>query len=70
MEEVPGQEHHVDVLFAGQAHDLVKTLPAVVAAGGVALGVADMAVGGDEDADGVCGWEVLLAGVLETQDRA
>ena len=44
VEEVAGQKNHVDVAFFGQAHDFVEGLPAVVAAVGVSLVVADMVV--------------------------
>lgn len=53
MEEIPRQKYHVDILLSREAHDLVESLPAVVASDGVSLGVADMAVCGDEYAYGV-----------------
>lgn len=68
VEEVACEEDHVDlgvsggqtlrkrahILGFGEAHDLVKGLPAVIFADGVALFVADVAVCSDEDADRVC----------------
>ena len=53
MEEIPGQKHHVDILLSCQAHDLVESLPAVIASDVVSLGVADMVVRGYEYAYGV-----------------
>ena len=53
MEKVPSQKHHVDILLFRKAHDLVESLPAVVASDVVSLGVADMAVCGDEYAYGI-----------------
>lgn len=41
------------ILFAGQVHNLVKRLPAIITADGIALLVAHMIIGGDEDADGI-----------------
>lgn len=45
------------ILSPGQIHDLVKGLPAVILANGVALLVANMVVRCHEDADGVLCWE-------------
>ena len=55
MEEIPGQKHHVDILLSREAHDLVESLPAVVASDVVPLGVADMVVRGYEYAYGIRG---------------
>lgn len=54
MEEIPGEEDHVDVSFPSQAHDFVKTSPAVLPTPGISFVVPDMIVGSDQDTDGVC----------------
>jgi hypothetical protein len=51
VEEITCQEDHINIPFLGQTHYLVEALPAIVAANGVSLVVADMIIGGDEDAD-------------------
>lgn len=52
MEQVSGQEYHIDIPFLGQAHYFVEALPAVVPTDRVSLVVADMIIGGDENANG------------------
>ena len=44
VEQIAGQENHVDFAFFGQTHDFVEGLPAVVAADGIALVEADVVV--------------------------
>lgn len=50
VEKVACKKDHVDIAFAGQAHDFVESFPAVIAPDRVAFGIADMVVRGDEDA--------------------
>ena len=45
VEQIPSQQHHVDILLLGQAHDFVITLPAVVAPNGISFIVPNMVVG-------------------------
>lgn len=56
MEKITGQQYHIDITFLCQTHDFMKGLPTVVATDWVSLVVADMAVGGHQDADCVGGW--------------
>lgn len=48
MEQITGQENHVDIPSLGQLHDFVEGLPAIVATNRVALIIADMIVSGHE----------------------
>lgn len=55
MKEISGEQHHVDIVFLGQAHDFVETFPAVISPNRVSFVVADMIVSGDKDTNGICG---------------
>lgn len=59
MEEIAGQKNHVDIPFLGQAHNLVKGFPTVVAPNRIALVIADMIVRGDQDTDCVSSFCIL-----------
>ncbi len=72
MEQISSEQHHVDVLLLGQAHDLMKALPAVVPSYRIALHVTDMAIGGHKDADSIrgCVWsekKTIGYGILTSQ---
>lgn len=56
MEKISSKQHHIDVSIFGKAHNLMEALPAIIASDSISLGVANMAVGGYEDADGVCSY--------------
>ena len=45
VEQIPSQQHHVDILLLGQTHHLVETLPAVVSPDGISFIVPNMVVG-------------------------
>jgi hypothetical protein len=44
VEEVAAEQDHVDILSAGELHDLVKGAPAVILANGISLLKADMVI--------------------------
>lgn len=58
VEEIAGEQDHIDIAFLGQTHNLVKRLPAVIATDRISFVVADMVVCCHEDADRVCCGEV------------
>jgi hypothetical protein len=60
VEQIACQEYHVDVSFLGQAHDFVKSFPAVVAPDRVAFIVADMIIRCDEDTNRVGCCSILV----------
>lgn len=68
MEKIPSQQYHIDIPLFRQTHDFVETFPTVVSADGVALVVANVVVGRDQDADCVCGLRGFLSfwGQLES----
>jgi hypothetical protein len=51
VEEVSAMKHHVYIVFFGETHHFVEGTPTVVFTVRIALVVADMAIGGHEDAD-------------------
>ena len=51
MEEIACKKDHVDVMFGSETQDFVEGSAAVVAADGIALVVAYMVVGSNEDTD-------------------
>ena len=53
MEEISSQQYHVDILLFCQGHNLMEAFPAVISSYRIALHVAHMAIGCDEDADSV-----------------
>jgi hypothetical protein len=59
MEQITGEQDHIDISFSGKSHDLVKSLPTVLATNGISLAVADMIIGGDEDLELVCSLEKI-----------
>lgn len=61
MEQIPSQQHHIDILLFCNTHNLMEALPAVIATNCISLCVANMIVCGYEDADCVSGWGSLLA---------
>lgn len=48
MEEVPRQQHHIDIPFFGDGHDFVKGFPAVVPPLRVAFRIPNMVVRSDK----------------------
>jgi len=61
VEEVPSEQHHVDILLFCEGHDFMEALPAVIASDGVSLSVADMAVTGNQDSYRISSYGILLA---------
>lgn len=55
MEEIAGEQDHVDVVFSSEAHDFVEGFPAIVATDRITFVVADMAVCCYQDADCIGG---------------
>lgn len=45
VEQIPSQQHHVDILLLGQTHHFVEALPAVVSPDGISFIVPNMVVG-------------------------
>ena len=54
MEEVTGEEDHVNIAIFGQTHDFMERLPGVITSDRVSFVGSDMVVGGDEDGNCVC----------------
>ena len=60
MKKIPGEQYHIDISFFGQAHDLVKTFPTVIATNMIALVVTNVVVTRYENSNGICGWNVYV----------
>lgn len=55
MEQIPGQQDHIDISFFREAHDFMKGFPAIVTTNMVTLIKPDMIIGRHEDANSIRG---------------
>lgn len=61
VEKVSSEQDHVHITFFSSAHDLVESLPTVVATDGITLAIANMIVCRDQDAYSIvgCKWSAI-----------